>query len=202
MLKVGITGGIATGKTTVSQKLLALGFPVIDCDRLVHENYREGGLLYRAVLDCFGPRILSKDGSIDRKALSQIVFADSSALESLNRITHPLVMKIVEEQIEYYRTMGFNLIFIDVPLLFEAKMDENFDYTVLVDSDDPIQLTRLMNRNGFSEDEAIRRIQAQMSMADKRKLANYILKNNGDLSELSDALEQLIFELKILEKKA
>lgn len=202
MLKIGITGGIATGKSTVCSELSKKGYPVIDCDLLVHESYLEGGEMYLSVLGAFGPRILGVDGNIDRKILSQIVFSSSEALKLLNEMTHPIVLKMISERVEAFRGEGQELVFVDVPLLFEAKMENQFDFTVLVDTSESLQLERLMARNNFDLQEANRRISAQMPLVEKRSLATFIIENRGGLEELSQALEKLIFELNLLNKKA
>lgn len=202
MLKIGITGGIATGKSTVCSELSKKGYPVIDCDLLVHESYLEGGEMYLSVLGAFGPRILGGDGNIDRKILSQIVFSSSEALKLLNEMTHPIVLKMIGERVEAFRGEGQELVFVDVPLLFEAKMESQFDCTVLVDTSESLQLERLMARNNFDLQEANRRISAQMPLVEKRSLATFIIENRGGLEELSQALEKLIFELNLLNKKA
>lgn len=202
MLKIGITGGIATGKSTVCSELSKKGYPVIDCDLLVHESYLEGGEMYLSVLGAFGPRILGVDGNIDRKILSQIVFSSSEALKLLNEMTHPIVLKMIGERVEAFRGEGQELVFVDVPLLFEAKMESQFDCTVLVDTSESLQLERLMARNNFDLQEANRRISAQMPLVEKRSLATFIIENRGGLEELSQALEKLIFELNLLNKKA
>lgn len=202
MLKIGITGGIATGKSTVCSELSKKGYPVIDCDLLVHESYLEGGEMYLSVLGVFGPRILGGDGNIDRKILSQIVFSSSEALKLLNEMTHPIVLKMIGERVEAFQGEGQELVFVDVPLLFEAKMESQFDCTVLVDTCESLQLERLMARNNFDLQEANRRISAQMPLVEKRSLATFIIENRGGLEELSQALEKLIFELNLLNKKA
>lgn len=195
-MRIALTGGIASGKSTVSQWFSERGVPVIDCDALVHSSYNEGGQMYLAVLDAFGPRILNEEGQIDRKKLSEIVFKDEVALKCLSDITHPIVRALVEKQANDLEAEGYSVIIVDIPLLYESGMAQQYEKVIVVHVPFDLQLKRLMERNQFSEEEARRRIQSQMNLDDKAKMANYVISNAGSLIELYDQLEQLLESLK------
>lgn len=192
---IALTGGIASGKSTVSQWFIEKGIPVIDCDALVHSSYNEGGLMYQAVVDTFGPRILTAQGEIDRKLLGEIVFRDPAALKQLSNITHPIVRSMVDQNVKELQALGQELIVVDIPLLYESGMENHYEQVMVVYITPELQLERLMRRNGFSETEAKRRIASQMRLEDKAKLADYVINNDEDLDQLYQQLEALLKRL-------
>lgn len=194
-MRVALTGSIASGKSTVAEWFKTKKVPVIDCDALVHESYAEGGALYLAVTDAFGPRIISSDGAIDRRVLGDIVFNDSDALQLLSSITHPIVREMVNQQANALESEGNQLIIVDVPLLFESNMQHYYDKVIVVSVNPEVQLSRLVSRNGYSYEEATKRIASQMAVTEKAKLADFVLDNNGDLIDLYAALDKLYLEL-------
>lgn len=195
-MRIALTGGIASGKSTVSKWFRERGVPVIDCDALVHSSYHEGGQMYLAVLDAFGPRILNEEGQIDRGKLSDIVFKDEAALKRLSDITHPIVRTLVEKQATELEESGHKVIIVDIPLLYESGMQKQYEKVIVVHVPLDLQLKRLIERNHFSEDEAKRRIHSQMSLDDKAKMADYLVSNTGSLEDLFKQLERLLDSLK------
>lgn len=195
MKTIAVTGGIATGKSTFSKVVQSLGYPVIDCDALVHESYKKGGEIYTAVLGHFGEIVLGASEEIDRSKVAEIVFNNEVALEALNQLTHPIVMKMVSKQISAYEAEGFELVFVDVPLLFEAKLQGFYEASVLIDTSDLLQLSRLMARNGFSQEEAKLRIANQMPLSEKRKLATYKVCNDSDFETFESRIKALLDSL-------
>lgn len=192
---IALTGGIASGKSTVSQWFIEKGIPVIDCDALVHSSYNEGGLMYQAVVDTFGPRILTAQGEIDRKLLGEIVFQNDVALKQLSDITHPIVRTMIDERVRELKCLGQKLIVVDIPLLYESGMENHYDQVMVVYIPPELQLERLMRRNGFSEMEAKRRIASQMCLDDKAKWADYVIRNDEGFDQLYQQLEALLKRL-------
>lgn len=192
IISIGLTGGIATGKSAVCQILAELGIPVIDADRLAHQAMEPGAIGYRSVLERFGRSILGPDGKIDRQALGAIVFADAQARRDLEGIIHPLVIEAIRERIRAAREAGERVLVVEVPLLFEVDLAGMFDRVWVVSSGDAIQRERLASRNHFSAAEAERRIAAQIPLPDKEGKADRVIYNNKGFSELKgEVLEAL-----------
>lgn len=195
---IGLTGGIASGKSTVSSILMEKGFRVIDSDIISREVVEPGQPGYKELVTYFGNEILYEDGSLNRKVLGDIVFSNEELLEILNNITHPYIFK---ELIKKINVECFNnIVFVDIPLLFERfdeliKQDIIFDETWLIYTDEVIQLERLILRNNLSEKEAINRIKSQMPLKEKKGKATRIIDNNGDIAHLSRIVEELLNEL-------
>lgn len=182
---IGLTGGIASGKSTVSNYLEALGFPVIDADLIAREIVEIGQPALEEIALTFGKQVLNEDGGLNRKALGEIVFSTEYLLKKLNRITHPRIINEITNRIELYRIKGKNsILFLDAALLIEMNMRKLVDEVWLVKVDQETQIRRLMNRDGFSVTEAKKRINAQMSMNEKEKYADVILDNNKGMDEL------------------
>ena len=193
---IGLTGGIGTGKSTVSRKLREKGYPVIDLDIISREviTYSE---VIDELVENFGSEILEEQNAvsgkkcISRNKLRQIVFKDEKKVAVLNSIMHP---PIIEEMRRQIKELGQNYetVFVEVQLLFEAKLEKEFDMTVLVYADRKIQIERVLKRDGRSEGEVQEIINAQMSMDEKRKLSNYIIENNGNSEMLDLEIEKFI----------
>jgi dephospho-CoA kinase len=192
----GLTGGIATGKSTAKKLIEGLGIPVIDADQISHKLSEVGASGYTQIVSQFGNSILNSDLSIDRKKLGQIIFSDSVLKLKLESILHPLIQIEVKVQRENHRKNGAELCFYDVPLLFEKKLWNDFDATVLIWCDPHTQLQRLMDRNGLTNDEACLRVANQLPMTDKVSLANYCVDNSGDLADLEKQIRYLLSKIK------
>ncbi|HHU92435.1 MAG TPA: dephospho-CoA kinase [Halanaerobiaceae bacterium] len=183
MMIIGLTGGIASGKSTVSAYLAELGAIIIDADKIAHEIMEKGKPAYRKIIEAFGREILAANGEIDRSRLGKIVFNDREKKRLLEEITHPQIIKEMREKIEENRGQN-KIIVLDVPLLFEAGLEKMVDESWLVYVDRETQLERLMARDGLSYQEANKRIKSQLSLEKKRELADFIIDNRGNLEEL------------------
>ncbi|WP_314365581.1 dephospho-CoA kinase [uncultured Streptococcus sp.] len=191
---IGITGGIASGKSTVTEFLRQRGYQVIDADQVVHELQEPGGRLYQALLSAFGSAILQEDGRLDRPKLGAMIFGNHELLEQSSQIQN----QIIREELVGRRDLlaeTENIFFMDLPLLFELQYEDWFDQIWLVDVTVETQLSRLMTRNALSQEEAEKRIAAQLSLQEKRKRADVLIDNNGSLEEtrqqIRDALQKL-----------
>ena len=191
---IGLTGGIASGKSTVTSYLKEKGYPVIDADQVVRELQVPGGALYRVLVDHFGKEILTKEGELDRVALGQRIFSDPSERDWSNRVQGRLIREALAEVRDRQATQS-DLFFMDIPLLIEQHYEEWFESVWLVAVSKETQLKRLMERNHLSELQAQERIAAQMPLDEKRAHADLVLDNNGDLvalyAQLDAALQQL-----------
>lgn len=186
MLVVGLTGGIATGKSTVARMLRARGAVVLDADALVHELQAPGTEVYRAILDAFGPDILAPDGTLDRQKLGARIFADPEARRRLEAIVHPPVMAELRRRVEALRRDGgTRLCVVEAALLVEEGRRGIVDRVVVVTAPEAEQVARLRAKTGLGEEEAWRRVRAQLPAAAKARRADYVLVNDGDLARLA-----------------
>ena len=189
---IGLTGSIASGKSTVSSKLKQLGYQIIDCDEINHTILLNGNIGYTNVVAEFGPDILDENNEIDRKKLGNIIFNDKTLKEKLNQILHPLIKSIVKEEIDKVED---GLVFLDCPLLFETDFHELCDLKIVVYVNMDTQISRLMERDKITFPEALKKIYAQMSLDDKLALADYVLDNCHSLGDLDWQIKQLLFRL-------
>ncbi len=177
---IGITGGIASGKSNVCTVIRELGYPVIDCDEITRKNYEINGKIYNVVLERFGKDFLLDDGNIDRKKLGKLVFNNSSAKMLLNSITHPIIKEELLSEISKYND---GLVFVEIPLLYEAKFDSLCDKVICVFLSQKYQVERLMEREGIDEDFALKKIHSQMDLYMKKSLADYVINSKGSFDE-------------------
>jgi dephospho-CoA kinase len=184
MLWIGLTGGIACGKSSVTQFLRDAGYAVVDADVVAREVVAGGSQGAQAIKTAFGPGVFLTSGELDRKKIASLVFDDPSKLKELEAIIHPLVQQRTQQLRAKLAHAGQALAFYDVPLLFEKNLQAQFDHTVVVTCDSSIQLARLMKRNGLSETEAKIRIASQLPLEEKLKRADDCILNNGSLEEL------------------
>ncbi len=191
MRRIGLTGGIATGKSTVAAILRELGAPVVDADAVAHEVTSPGMPALAEIAERLGPEFILADGSLDRPRLARVVFREPAMLEHLNAIVHPRVRAAMEEACERLAARGADLVVLDVPLLLEARDRYAVDAVWLVYVPEPLQIARLMERNGLSEPDALARIRAQMPIEEKRQLADVVIDNTGDLAHLREQVVQL-----------
>ena len=183
MKLVGLTGGIASGKSTVSRLLAEAGARIIDADVLARQAVEPGQPAFAAVVEHFGSGVLKSDGTIDRDQLAAEVFADPGQKARLERIIHPAVAHAMAARLaEIEATAPESTVVLDVPLLFEAGMDAGLDLVVVVDAPEAVQLERLMKRSGLSRADALARIRSQMPMAEKRRWADVVIDNSGSLA--------------------
>ncbi|MEW9110216.1 dephospho-CoA kinase [Cytobacillus gottheilii] len=191
-LVIGLTGGIASGKSTVSSMLKQMGFTVIDADIEARLAVEKGTEAYEEIVRHFGEDILNETEEIDRAKLGSIIFQEEEQRLKLNSIVHPAVRQQMLQKKEAAIQKGESLIILDIPLLFESKLEYLADQTLLIYVDEQTQLARLMARNKLTEDEAIARIRSQLPLADKKKLADDIIYNNGTIEETQHQLLSLL----------
>jgi len=189
---IGLTGGIASGKSTVSNVLREKGFTIIDADIAAREVVNIGEEAYLKIVKEFGEEILQEDLTINRGKLGAIVFQQEEKRLLLNSIVHPAVRKYMNAKKEEALSAGKNTVILDIPLLFESKLTYMVEKTILVYVEEDTQLKRLMERNHFSEAEAKARISAQMPLKDKIPLADAVIDNNGLITETEKQLNRLL----------
>lgn len=181
MKVIGLTGGIASGKSTVSRYLREKGAAILDADAIAHALAEPGGSLYLAYRQHFGAAVLQEDGQLNRAAIGKIVFSQPEERAWIDRSAHPLIQAEIKRQLAEKKRQDVPLIVLDVPLLFESGWDKMTEENCLVDVSEAVQLARLMQRDGYDEQAARARIAAQMPLAEKRRRADRLIDNNGDL---------------------
>lgn len=194
---IGLTGGIASGKSTVSRILRERGFPVVDADKLARLAVQTGTPGFNEVVRVFGPDVVGPDGELDRKKIGQLVFADPSLLAKLESIVHPRVRELAQAERERLSGEGHEAAFYDVPLLFEKKMQNIFDRVIAVVCDPAVQIERLKVRDGLTQEEAERRLAAQMPIEEKAKLADEVIRNDGTIEDLEKSVDEVLNRLGI-----
>ncbi|MFL2136423.1 dephospho-CoA kinase [Ruoffia sp. FAM 24228] len=192
MKTIAITGSIATGKSTVSKYLIQQGYPVIDTDIISRIVVEKGTIGLERLKENFGEGIIQEDGTLNRKALSNIVFNDAASKEKLNQILHPIISKESKERMAAYKEEGHSLIFVDIPLYYEVDIDIPTDAVWLVYVSSDIQLERLMKRNLMSEEDARQLISNQISIQDKAKWSEIVIDNSNTPEETHKQIDQLL----------
>ena len=199
MIVVGLTGGVATGKTTVAKMFKQCGAAVIDADQLAHDVVMPGKPSWRQVVKAFGKAVLNPDRTLNRRELGALVFGNRAKLRRLERIIHP---RVAREQRRLVRRIAkgkpHSVIIYEVPLLFEAGVDKRVDTTIVVTANRETQITRLKKRNGLTRAEAIRRIRSQMPLAKKIQRADHVLNGAFPRSSLRKQVGQLFKNLRLL----
>jgi dephospho-CoA kinase len=196
MILVGLTGGLATGKSTVARLFRDCGAVVLDADELARQVVRPGQPAWRDIVRVFGKRMVKADRTLDRPALAKIVFSNKAKLARLNAIVHP---RVAREQARLTREIAGKdpqaVVVYDVPLLFEAGVDRRMDRVIVVKADRDTQIERLTARNGFTRAEALRRIDSQMPLARKVKRADYVLDGRLPLGQLRRSVRRAFDDL-------
>lgn len=191
---IGLTGSIATGKSTVSKMFGEFNIPVIDADQLSRDVVEQGQPAYREIVDTFGEAILQENGQIDRKALGRIIFTDDQKRKELNGIVHPEVRKEMLKRRDKYKEEKRKAVVLDIPLLFESELMDYVDVILVVSVDESTQLDRLLERDQSTKEDAEQRIKSQLSISEKRKRADAVIDNNGTIEgsfqQLKDILRQ------------
>jgi len=188
---IGLTGGIASGKSTVSAKLKELGAAVIDADLLARDVVRKGEIAYNKIVQCFGADILLPGGDIDRKKLGDIVFSDKEKLELLNSITHPEIIKRMKERIQELKAEGARVIVVDAAILIEMGLHKYVDSVWVLSVDRETQLKRLAERDKYDYREAENRINSQFTDEVRKKYADVVIDNSKPIEEVEKRLEEL-----------
>lgn len=184
MKVIGLTGGIASGKSVVSQALQALGAEIINADEIAHNVVDPFKPAWNEIINLFGKEILNEDNTINRKKLGEIVFNDREKLMQLNQITHPHIIKEISNSIKEAGLANRQaVVLVEVPLLYETHMDKLFDEIWVTWVDRETQIKRLMERDGISEEDALKRIEAQIPLDEKAKRADLVIDNNHNLEE-------------------
>jgi dephospho-CoA kinase len=202
-LVLGVTGGIATGKSTVLKMLSDLGALTLSADTIAHEVLAKDTPAYRQVFERFGSEVLGPDGEVDRSALAAVIFTDPVAREDLNAITHPHIIRRVREHIDSFRRSPpspDSVLAIEIPLLMECGLESMVDQVLVVAAEQETQVGRLTSRSGISPQEALRRIQTQMPVSQKVERADIVIWNDGDLDELEGSVKDLWEEIKSLQR--
>jgi dephospho-CoA kinase len=189
ILIIGLTGGIATGKSTVSKTLQDLNITVIDADKIAHDVLKREDVKQK-IVNKFGHRVLDPEGNINRKKLGQIVFDHKKKLRELEEITHPKILDIIKERIDNFDKQ--ELIVLDAPLLFETSLDDIVDESWVIYTSQETQIKRLKSRDGLDREEALKRIEAQMPLAKKKQKADILIENEGSIQELKDKINKLV----------
>lgn len=192
---VGLTGGVASGKTTVANMFKKLGAIIVDADELARTAVARGSEAFQKIIEEFGNNFLDKDGELDRKKLGKSVFSDATKKEKLEKIIHPVIGKMLMDSIESERAKKTEILILDIPLLFENNMQMWIRPVILVYVNPEKQIERLMKRENISESEAINIIKNQMPLDEKKKLADFIIDNNNDLIKTESQVKIIWQEL-------
>jgi dephospho-CoA kinase len=195
-LLVGLTGGIATGKSTVSEMLRGLGAEIIDADRLAREVVEPGQPAFKQIVAEFGAGIVGADGALDRKKLGAIVFADPERRKRLEALTHPAIRARFQARLDELVAQGFEgLVFFDAPVMIESGNYKHMDRMVVVVTDEATQMARLRARDGTDDAEGRRKIASQMPLAEKAKLADHVIDNSGDREATAAQVRRVVAAL-------
>jgi len=191
MIRIGLTGNIASGKSEVARMLADRGATIIDADELAREAVEPETQALKDIIKRWGKDVLNQDGGLDRAALRQIVFADQNELDALNRIVHPGVTRLRDREVAKARERGDPIVVCVIPLLFERNIVEEFDAIILVDAPRPLRLERLVATRGLEETEAMNMIASQMPAELKRARADFVIENDGSLDKLERDVDAL-----------
>ncbi|CAI8615086.1 unnamed protein product [Vicia faba] len=189
---IGLTGGIASGKSTVSKLFKSHDIPVVDADVVAREALKKGSGGWKKVIAAFGEEILLDNGEVNRPKLGQIVFADPDKRQFLNRLLAPYISSGIFWEVAKLWLKGYRVIVLDVPLLFEAKMDKFTTPIIVVWVDPETQIQRLLARDGSSEEDGRNRVNAQMSLDDKKSKADIVIDNTGSLDDLNEQFQKVL----------
>lgn len=189
---IGLTGGIASGKSTVAEMLRTLGHSVLDADLISRQLTGNPGPALDEISRLFGVGVLNPDRSLNRKALGDLVFGRAEEILKLENILHPLIQAKVQEEKLRLAQAGKSVSFYDVPLLYEKKLEKGFDAVVVVAVDEVLQRQRLALRNSLSLSEVEARLKSQMPLSEKVKLTSYVIHNDGDLKQLEAEVQRVL----------
>lgn len=189
---IGLTGSIASGKSTVSKMLKELGYPIIDADLVARVVVEKGTKTLETIKEIFGEEVISKDGTLNREKLGNIIFSSPHDRKQLNDIMHPAIREEMLRQKDVLLQEGYDTIVMDIPLLFESKLQSYVNKILVVTVTEDIQLERLMARNNYSLEEAKARIQSQLPLSIKEKGADAVIYNNGTLANTHEQLKKIL----------
>jgi dephospho-CoA kinase len=192
---IGLTGGIASGKSTVAAILRRLGAVIVNADELSREVVRPDTPGWKELLETFGADILQTDRSVDRQKLRKIVFDDPAARKKLEAVIHPRVRALAEQRIKEHAAAGVSIVVYEVPLLFEGNLQDSLRPVVLVAASTSTQKKRLAERDQLAAAEAEKHIAAQMNLENKRRLADYVIENDGNVDELERQVRNVLAKI-------
>ena len=195
MKLVGLTGGIASGKTTVAKILEGLGAAIVDADVLSREVVEPGQAAWHDIVSTFGGEVLQADQTLDRQKLRAIIFNNPRARKQLEAIIHPRVRALAEQRIREHSEAGYTVVVYVVPLLFEGNLQDGLRPVILVACDIDVQRQRLVKRDQLDGTTAQKHIEAQMSLEQKRRLADYVIENNGSLADLERQVREVLAKI-------
>jgi dephospho-CoA kinase len=193
---IGLTGGMGSGKSTVSQIMSELGAVIIDADKVGHEAYQANTKTWKDVVAAFGNEVVAQDGSIDRKKLGAIVFGNPGQLERLNRIVHPRMFEMMKERIERYHKEGEKVVVLDAAILFEANWTPLVDEVWVVIASEPVVVARAVARTGLPEEQIRSRLHSQMLDEERIKRASKVIHNDGSVDDLRAQVKKLWQQLR------
>ena len=198
MIKIGITGGIGSGKSTAANYLSALGYRVIDADKLAFDLAIPGSEILFELQAEFGPSIINEDGSLNRRLLGRMVFKDKEARKKLDAIFQPKILDVINNCFDAYendsKALKKNVAFLNAALIFESGIDKTLDEVWLIDAELDIKIKRIQSRDSLSYDDIFARMNSQLGSKTKKKLANKIIFNNGEIKDLESQLDKLLKE--------
>ncbi|MER1988709.1 MAG: dephospho-CoA kinase [Solibacillus isronensis] len=195
---IGLTGSIASGKSTVAKMIESYGLPIVDADVVARQVVEPGTPTLKKIEEAFGPEVIAHDGSMDRAKVGSIIFHNEEMRKTLNGIIHPAIREEMLRQRDEFISFGEKNIFMDIPLLFESKLEHFVEKIIVVSVKKEVQLQRLMERNGFSEEEANARIATQIPVKEKEQLADAVIHNNGTREDTAIQLQNILYEWNVL----
>ncbi|MBF0706284.1 MULTISPECIES: dephospho-CoA kinase [Bacillales] len=197
-MDIGLTGGIASGKSTVAEMIRRYNIPIIDADVMARKVVEPGEPALEEIFRLFGEEMKDDNGGLDRKKLGSVIFKDDDKRKQLNRVLHPAIRKGMLDEAAAYKEQGNAHVVFDIPLLFESKLTHMVDQTLLVYVNADVQLKRLVERDGSTEEEATDRIHSQLPIEQKKKLADEVIDNMGTREETDKQLRNILTKWKII----
>ena len=195
---IGLTGSIASGKSTVAKMIQSYNLPIVDADQVARQVVEPGSPTLLKIAEVFGQDVISEDGTMDRAKVGSLIFHDESKRQQLNAIIHPAIREEMIRQRDEFISYGEKNVFMDIPLLFESKLEHFVEKIIVVSVTQDVQLERLMERNGFTEEEAKARIATQIPVKEKEALADAVIYNNGSLEDTALQLQNILYDWKVL----
>lgn len=195
---IGLTGSIASGKSAVAKMIQSYGLPIVDADVVARQVVEPGSETLKKIAEIFGQEVIAEDGSMDRAKVGNIIFHDESMRKKLNDIIHPAIREEMIRQRDEFISYGEKNVFMDIPLLFESKLEHFVEKIIVVSVSEEVQLGRLMARNGFTEQEARTRIATQIPVKQKEALADCVINNNGTLEQTALQLQNILYKWNVL----
>ena len=195
---IGLTGSIASGKSTVAKMIQSYSLPIVDADQVARQVVEPGSPTLLRIAEVFGSEIISDDGTMDRAKVGNLIFHDESKRQQLNAIIHPAIREEMIRQRDEFISYGEKNVFMDIPLLFESKLEHFVEKIIVVSVTEGVQLERLMERNDLTEEEAKARIGTQIPVKDKEALADAVIYNNGSLEHTALQLQNILYEWNVL----